>query len=203
MCCHQFKIAKELLLTRTELELRLRLSCKSLPRFGQQLKPENRNWTRRQGRGNLSPQLKWEVLFLCAPKVCPTWTGKQEVMRLQVFITLILHSAAHAAYTQYLQREHATRQSRRQILYAGNVFNSTYTRTQTQTYAYICLQLGTLRGVWAIFHNYSNCSGNLSSAMKLSASQLFLLGFFRGKPSELGRGRCRGRGYCNLLCHSI
>lgn len=92
MCCHQFKIAKELLLTRTELELRLRLSCKSLPRFGQQLKPENRNWTRRQGRGNLSPQLKWEVLFLCAPKVCPTWTGKQEVMRLQVFITLILHS---------------------------------------------------------------------------------------------------------------
>lgn len=68
------------------------------------------------------------------------------------------------------------------------MFSTQHTRTHT----HVRLQLGTLRGVCAIFHNYSNCSGNLSSAMKLSASQLFLLAFFRDKA--VGEERRRGSG---------
>lgn len=164
----------------------------------------NRNWTGATvaGSGSLSRQLKKEVLFLCAAKVCPTWTGKQEVMRLQVFITLILHSGGTCGVYAICAEGTCDAAKSQTNIMCGQCFQlSTDTHTHTCTYMYLRLQLGTLRGVCAIFHNYSNCRGNLSSAMKLSASQLFLLAFFRGKARG-GRG-AKEVGNCCLLCHSI
>lgn len=138
MRCHQFKIVWELLLTRNELKLGLRLSCKSLPHLGQQLKPHKPQLDGGDScrRRQLVSSIKKEVLFLCAPKVCPTWTGKQEVMRLQVFITLILHSGGTCGVYAICAEGTCDAAKSQTNIMCGQCFQLS-TDTHTHTYVYI------------------------------------------------------------------